>query len=110
MTKRELARRALKRLNVDPDDPENLHPTEDAYSQVYQQLLNDSLAVWDEDNIPDYAVPLVSVMVAAEVADNFSLPEQFVQRLILQKAHAEVQLRKQIAPDYQAATTVAEYF
>lgn len=83
----------------------------DAYDCIYKQLEDDGLTYWlQTDDVPDRLYLPLSVMVAAECADTFPLPEIKIQRLIGQAKQSKKTISRQLATGQDPGTTEAEYF
>ena len=90
---------------------EDLTNVTDAYNTIYLQLKDDSLVTWGStEDIPTRFVLPLTVMVAAEIGDFYLVPEQQLQRFILQAGIAEKTIRKQLASGQDPDRVTAEYF
>lgn len=120
MTRQEFARKVLARLGLnDPNSEVPEYQQEEilsTYDSVYLSLKDDGLVTWsqpteiDDENIPERFVLSLAVMVAAELADSFNIPEQKTLRLINQAIAAKRRINQQLQTGQDTDTTEAEYF
>lgn len=83
----------------------------DAYAGLYEMLKNDSLVNWAyTDNIPDWAVFPITVMLSGMVGDQFALDERIQQRFLSQFGTMRRLLASQGVHPYIHKNTEATYF
>lgn len=76
---------------------------------TYQQIVEDSDAATSPD-VVEGAILHLKTIIAADLADDFGLPEQRVVRLMAERKQAEGDLRRLIAPRFDVQPVQAEYF
>lgn len=126
MTPTEIKESALKELNViaagEPADPDDFAVVSERYAALYDMLVGDHLTSWAlTDDVPDFATWPVIQMLAYLCCVPFSISPQKTAALRITGALdlspreggpslAERQLRKQLAPKYNAVPAQTEYF
>lgn len=71
----------------------------DAYSGLYEELLNNSLVDWSSiDDIPEYATYSVISMLAGRVSGEFGVPDIWSQNEIAFKRNLSQQLASPYVP------------
>lgn len=83
-TKLEISTRVLKKLGRLPAGQVakqyQIQTVNDAYDGLYQELLNNALVDWTStDDIPEYAVDPITIMLSGRVADDFGVPDKWSQ-------------------------------
>lgn len=76
----EVATMVLQEIGRLPDNqvaPESqIKKVTDSYEGLYEELLNNELVNWSSvDDIPDFAVRNIVVMLSGRVANNFGVPD-----------------------------------
>lgn len=80
---------------------------EDAYDGLYDELLNDSLVNWSKaDDLPEFAVNPVKILLSSRVAFDFGVPNVWAQFEDVMR----LKLSQQIASPYVSQPTQAEYY
>lgn len=122
MTLEDFYTTVLRKLKVVPPNgaalAEDRARVVDKYPLVHAMLLSEGLVEWSaSEAIPDkFVMPLASI-VAYQLVDDFSIPQEEVMRLKaegslfeMQASLAERQLRKLLIADYVDYTAPATYF
>lgn len=112
-----LAEKVLQKLGVydrSGIDVADLANVVDAYAAVYAVLLDDGLVTWaysasDEVDIPDRFRLALITLIAAEIADFYSVSPP-AEGWLKTKQLAVIQIRKQMASGQPTETVAAEYF
>lgn len=76
---------------------------------TYQKIVDDTADATAPDVVAG-AVLHLKTIVAADLADDFGLPEARVQRLLAERKDAEREFRRLIAPRFESQPVKAEYF
>lgn len=105
----EISNKVLSRLGRLPDGqvaPQSqVQVVEDAYDGLYEELLNDSLVNWaSTDDIPDFASNSIQTLLLGMVADEFGVPNQWIQLTDI----ARSKLSQQLALPYVSQPTTFE--
>ena len=106
----EIAKEVLQEIGRLPDGQvapaSQVKTVEDAYTGLYDELLNDSLVNWAiaDDEIPEFATDPIIIMLAGRVAGKFGVPNQW------RAAEPTMRLRlgKNISSPYVSQTTTFE--
>ena len=85
-TKAQIRNKALKRVRaLEPGDTpssDDITDVEEAYDELYKFLVSKKAVTWDSDeDIPEEATYHVVTMLAANIADEYAVPENTYQRL-----------------------------
>ena len=113
-TKTEIATQVLQKLAVleadETPSTEDLTFVEGKYDGVYQLLKSENLVDWGAaENIPDKAkIPVVG-LVARECLEDYIVPTQIMQSLILSEDRYKRQL-KALEYNYYVPSTDFEYY
>jgi hypothetical protein len=115
MTPAELKDRVLGKLRVlgagQTAEAEDVFTVNEGYTSVYEQLKNQNLVTWSlTGDIPDKLATQIIKMVAYEVSDEFHIPEQRIQRLLIEADRALDDIRIKSAPEYVSTHTRVPYF
>jgi len=107
----EIANDVLKKLGRLPDGQvapaSQTKIVKDAYTGLYDELLNDSLVNWgSSDSIPSFAVYPVTMLLLSMTADDFGVPNSWLQL----RSSLRFMLSQQILSPYEAQTTEFEDF
>lgn len=81
----DITKRVLQKIGRLPDGQvapaSQTKVVEAAYDGLYQELWNDSLVTWAAiDDIPEFAVNPIIIILSGRVADDFGVPNQWAQR------------------------------
>lgn len=124
-TKAEVRNKALRKIGVleagktaDTDDATDVDAT---YDEIYAYLAQDKAVTWDSDEeVPNNAVRPMVAILAAEIADDFQVPEPKYQRLQVEaygvggrekgNGGAKFELQALAQHTYVPKSTTAEYF
>jgi len=122
MTLADFYENVLRKLKVVPTNGAalsgDLARVESVYPQLHAMLLSEGLVEWGvAEDIPEkYVIPLTAI-VAYQVADEFSIPQEDLAKLKMEgsvfepvASLAERQLRKLLAPDYVDYTAPTSYY
>ena len=107
----EIANSVLKKLGRLPDGQtapaSQTKVVKDAYTGLYDELLNDSLVNWGiDDDIPSLAVYAITVLLLGMTANDFGVTDAWSNREVLMRR----KLSKQITSPYVPQETVFEDF
>ena len=105
----EIGKEVLQEIGRLPDGQvapaSQLKTVKDAYTGLYDELLNDSLVSWPlDDEIPEFATDILITMLSGRVAGKFGVPNQWRAAENLMKRR----LSGQITSPYIAQPTTFE--
>lgn len=114
MTIEQLAIKVLSKLgsydrgNLNADDLQNVS---DAYTSVYNILLDDGLVIWAlaDIDIPDRFLSSLKILIAAELADEYQFPEPAIG-WTRAKQQATAVIRRQLATGQPTEVVESVYF
>lgn len=112
-TRADLYRKVLEKLQVvEADDPADASDTllvRDQYTYVHAMLVKEKLVAWGltSDDIPEYAMIPLTMMLAASCAREFGQEPTGYQQ---EAGGAWTMLRRLLAKDYIRHRVRAEYF
>lgn len=115
MTPEELKDRVLGKLRVlgvgQTASAEDNFTVNEGYVSVYNQLKDQNLVTWAIDGaIDDKFATQIIKMVAYEVSDEFHIPEQRIQRLLIESQMALDDIRYKAQPEYVSTHTRQPYY
>lgn len=122
MTLEDFYTTVLRKLKVVPPNgtalAEDRARVVEVYPQVHAMLLSEGLVEWGvTEAIPDKFVLPLSSIVAYQLAESFSIPQEDVAKLKVEgslfepaASLAERQLRKLLQADYVAGTAPTTYY
>lgn len=76
---------------------------------TYEKIIDNTAASTAVD-VPSWALKSLTVLCASDLADDFELPEDRVQRLAVEAAQAEMRLKVLNAPAYEYSPVEADYY
>jgi hypothetical protein len=113
-TKEQIKWRALNKLGVIANS-QTLTAAQDAdmdaaYLEVYNRLLDTDAITWDiDEEVPDSVANDVTLLVAMQRTENYSISDQRLQRIAAQAVNADGNIRHILGPTYQSAQSVSDF-
>lgn len=113
-SKTTIRNKALKKLGVLADGQtataEQSASVEAAYDEVYARLDHIGLVVWSStEEVPDQYIAPIVALVAMERAEDYSIPDSRFQRLAVQAARAEMEIRRIMSGRWMNPTEVEDF-
>lgn len=114
MTKSNLIKKILQKLKVletgEEPNADQIATVSDDYDSIYEELKDDGLVSWlINEDIPTKMAKQVILIAAGGLTDEFFVPEQRAQRLIIQGIEAKERLRELFSVPY-VSTEEPVYF
>ncbi len=100
----EISESVLKKLGRLPDGQvapaSQTKQVKDAYTGLYDELLNDGLVSWDSTaDIPDFAVYPITILLLGMVSDNFGVPDRWSAARDLMRFKLSQQISSPYVPE-----------
>jgi hypothetical protein len=108
----EIGKEVLQEIGRLPDGQvapaSQLKTVKDAYTGLYEELLNESLVNWPiaDDEIPEFATDALIILLSGRVAGKFGVPNQWRGAEDIMKSR----LNSQITSPYEPQPTTFEDF